>query len=158
MRAREMWIRCYEELGSVSKAARKCGVPRSTLYRWIWRYQTEGKESLNGKSKRPKKLARQKINDQLEAQIQPIRTEFSFGPQRICTHLLRVHNLDISAATIWRVLKKNDVPNIKNTESIMNTPAIVGPFRVIGYRWMSPKSVQSVINLRPLMIVQGCER
>ena len=113
IKARETWIRCFEELGSVSKAARKCGIPRSTLYRWIKRYKAESNEGLQGKSKRPKKLARQKINEQLEELIKSIRTEFKFGPQRIRIHLLRIHNLDISTATIWRVLKKNDVPIIK---------------------------------------------
>lgn len=108
-----MWNKCYEDLGSVSKAARKCGIPRSTLYRWINRYEAEGKESLQGRSKRPKKLAKQKITDQVEALIKSIRTEFKFGPQRIQTHLLRVHGLDLSAATIWRVLKKNEIPNLK---------------------------------------------
>ena len=88
-----MWIKCYEELGSVSIAARKCGIPRSTLYRWVNRYKAEGYESLKGKSKRPKKLAKQKINDTLEELIQSIRTEFKFGPQRIKTHLLRIHCL-----------------------------------------------------------------
>jgi transposase InsO family protein len=113
IKAREMWIKCYEELGSVSKAARKCGIPRSTLYRWINRYKTEGKESLKGQSKRPKILAKQKVTAQLEALIKSIRTEFKFGPQRIQTHLLRIHSLDLSSATIWRVLKKNEVTNLK---------------------------------------------
>ena len=108
-----MWLKCYEELGSVSKAARKCGIPRSTLYRWINRYEVEGKESLNGRSKRPKKLARQKTTIKLEALIKSIRTEFKFGPQRIKTHLLRIHGLEISSPTIWRVLKKNEMPNLK---------------------------------------------
>lgn len=113
IRAREMWIKCYEELGSVSMAARKCGIPRSTLYRWIKCYQTNGKESLKGKSKRPKKLAKQKINASLELLIHSIRTEFKFGPQRIQVHLLRVHQTELSAATIWRVLKKAGVPALK---------------------------------------------
>ena len=29
----------YKKLGSISKAALKCGIPRSTLYRWILRYK-----------------------------------------------------------------------------------------------------------------------
>jgi transposase InsO family protein len=113
IKARETWIKCYEQLGSVSKAARKCGIPRPTLYRWIKRYQIEGKESLKGYSKRPKKLARLKINEELEALIKSIRQEYKFGPQAISTHLLRLHSLNISTATIWRVLKKHEVPNLK---------------------------------------------
>src|SRR5688572_15593424 len=139
IKAREMWIKYYEELGSVSKAARKCGIPRSTLYRWLNRYKAEGKEGLQGKSKRPKQLARQKINDHLEGLVKSIRTEFTFGPQRIRIHLLRIHNLDISAATIWRVLKKMRCPILKSTVSKMSIPATAGRFQAIGCKWMSPR-------------------
>lgn len=48
VKVREAWIKCYEELGSVSKAAKRCGSPRSNLYRWLKRYQTDGQESLKG--------------------------------------------------------------------------------------------------------------
>ncbi|TKK66177.1 IS481 family transposase [Ilyomonas limi] len=113
IKARETWVKCFEELGSVSKAARKCGIPRSTLYRWIKRCNTEGKDCLKGRSKRPKKLAKQKINDDLEQLIQSIRSTYNFGPQRIHIHLLRVHHIDLSSATIWRVLKKHHTPAIK---------------------------------------------
>jgi transposase InsO family protein len=113
IKARETWVKCYENLGSVSMAARKCGIPRSTLYRWIKRVQAEGKDGLNGRSKRPKTLGKQKITAELVELIKAIRSEFKFGPQSICTHLLRVHNLAISSPTVWRVLKANNLPNIK---------------------------------------------
>jgi transposase InsO family protein len=113
IKARELWVQCYEQLGSVSKAARKCGIPRSTLYRWIKRVKTEGKDGLIGYSRRPKKFAKQKVSLELVDLIKSIRTEFDFGPQRISLHLLRVHNLAISAPTIWRVLRNHNMPNIK---------------------------------------------
>jgi transcriptional regulator of acetoin/glycerol metabolism len=50
IKARETWVKCYEELGSVSKAARKCGIPRSTLYRWIKRVELVGKDGLKSKN------------------------------------------------------------------------------------------------------------
>jgi IS30 family transposase len=68
---------------------------------------------LKGKSKRPKRLANQKITEQLENLIISARKEFKFGRQRIQTYLLRVKDLDISSATIWRVLKKNEIPNLE---------------------------------------------
>src|SRR5690242_18541389 len=113
VKARETWLKCYEELGSVSKAARKCGIPRSTLYRWIKRVKAEGKSCLAGRSRRPKTLAKQKMTPELVALIKSIRQEFNFGPQRINLHLSRIHNIEISSPTIWRVLKNNNVPNIK---------------------------------------------
>ncbi|WP_183308069.1 helix-turn-helix domain-containing protein, partial [Dysgonomonas hofstadii] len=43
----------YEQTGSVTKTALRCGIARTTLYRWIKRYQEEGKSGLSDKSKRP---------------------------------------------------------------------------------------------------------
>jgi transposase InsO family protein len=113
IKARETWLKCYEELGSASMAARKCGIPRSTLYRWIKRTKIEGNEALKGRSRRPITLAKQKVTDELTELIKSVRTQFNFGPQRISLHLLRVHNLEISAPTVWRVMKSNNLPNIK---------------------------------------------
>ena len=48
LKARENWIKCYLELGSVSQAAIKCGIPWSTLYRWIKRFNAHGKVGLIG--------------------------------------------------------------------------------------------------------------
>jgi transposase len=50
IRARENWLKTYQELDSISKASRKIGVSRSTLYRWINRYNQEGKSGLSDKS------------------------------------------------------------------------------------------------------------
>jgi len=63
--ARLLWIKTYEELGSVSKAAARCGIPRSTLYRWIERFRTEGKDGLKGHSKRPNHLAKLRVDEKL---------------------------------------------------------------------------------------------
>jgi transposase InsO family protein len=113
IKARESWIKCYQDLGSVSKAALKCGVPRSTLYRWIKRFEEGGKDSLVGLSRRPKHLAKLKVNEKLVALIKLIRTEYKFGPQSISTHLLRKHGIELSDSSIWRVLKAEGIPNIK---------------------------------------------
>ena len=113
IKARQLWVETYEELGSVSKAAIKCGIPRSTIYRWIERFRVEGKDGLKGHSKRPNHLAKQKVNEELINLIKSVPINFSLGPQGISYHLLRVHNLKISTSTIWRVLKKEPLPKIK---------------------------------------------
>lgn len=113
IKARENWIKCYQELGSVSKAALKCGVPRSTLYRWIERFEKDGKDALNGLSRRPKHLAKLKVNNEIVVLIKSIRSKYKFGPQSISTHLLREYGIEISDSSVWRVLKAERVPNIK---------------------------------------------
>lgn len=113
IKAREIWIKTYMELGSVSKAARRCGIPRSTLYRWTKRYQTEEENPLSDKSQKPKRLAKQKITKEIEETILSIRIKHNFGPQSISTHLLRNYRIDLSPSTIWRVLSKNNVKPLK---------------------------------------------
>ncbi len=49
IRARENWLKTYQDLGSITKASIKLGVSRSTLYRWVNRYDQEGKSGVNGK-------------------------------------------------------------------------------------------------------------
>jgi transposase len=104
--ARKNWMKIYEELGSVSKAARRCGVPRSTLYRWINRYEPGDESSLADKSQKPKKLVKQKVTEEIEKIILSVRDKNNFGPQSISTHLLRNHNIKLSAPTVWRVLDR----------------------------------------------------
>jgi len=109
IRARENWLKTYQELGSISKASRKLGVSRSTLYRWINRYNQEGKSGLSDKSRRPKNLVNQKVDAKLEETILSIRKKRNRGPNRISTYLLRKKGIELSPMTVWRVLSRNDV-------------------------------------------------
>ncbi len=113
VKARENWIKCYQELGSVSRTALKCGVPRSTIYRWIKRFNENGKDGLASYSKRPKVLARQKVNKELIELVKSLRLQNKLGPQAISSHLLRNYNIEISSTTIWRLVKQLELPNIK---------------------------------------------
>ena len=112
IKARKSWIKCYQDLGSVNKAALKCGIPRSMPYRWINRFEECSTDGLRGLSQRPKKLAKQKINEEITSLIKSIRFEYNFGPQRISTHLPRIHKIAISAPTVL-ASKGNNLPNIK---------------------------------------------
>lgn len=111
-KARKKWIENYFQYGSVSIAARKCGIPRSTLC-WIKRFEKVGEEALKGKSKRPKRLAQQKIREQDEKKILSLREKYKWGPQRLAVYFLREEKRNISPTTIWRVLKKHKVKSIK---------------------------------------------
>lgn len=112
-KARKIWIKNYQELGSVSKASRKCGIPRSTLYRWIKRHEFLGEAGLNDLCQKPKKLAKQKITKEMENLILEIRKKYAYGPQRISTNLLREHQIKLSVPTVWRVLKSQAVKPLK---------------------------------------------
>ena len=66
---RQKWLELYVETGSVTKTALRCGIARSTLYRWINREKEEGKSELSDKSKRPSRLANMKITPEIETII-----------------------------------------------------------------------------------------
>jgi len=64
---------------------------------------------LSDKSRRPKKLANQKVDLHLENEILTIRKKRNWGPQRISTFLLQKQGIELSLMTIWRVLSKHNV-------------------------------------------------
>ena len=112
-KVRKKWIENYFQYGSVSIAARKCGIPRSTLYRWIKRFAEVGEEALKGKPKRPKRLAQQKIRERDEKKILSLREKYKWGPKRLSVYFLREEKRNISSTTIWRVLKKHKIKSVK---------------------------------------------
>ena len=69
IRMRQKWLELYAETGSVTKTALRCGIARSTLYRWINREKEQGKSELSDKSKRPTRLANMKITPEIETII-----------------------------------------------------------------------------------------
>lgn len=109
IKASQKWLHTYEQLGSVTKAALRCGISRSTLYRWIERAKSDSNSKLSDKSKRPKNLTNTKVSNEIETLILDIRKRRNWGAQRISTFLLRKNNIQLSAMTVWRVLKKHNV-------------------------------------------------
>ena len=60
---RQKWLELYVETGSVTKTALRCGITRSTLYRWINCEKEQGKSELSDKS------ANMKITPEIETII-----------------------------------------------------------------------------------------
>lgn len=110
IRTRQNWIKVYEQLGSISKTANKCGIARSTLYRWLNRYQKEG---FNDRSRKPNRLARLSIDDETVNLVLQIRALHHFGKLRIASHLLFHHQIKISPSSVGRILKKYHSERLK---------------------------------------------
>lgn len=102
-KTREQWLKVYEKTGSISKVARKCGIARSTLQRWIKRQKLEG---LSDRSRRPHHLAGKKWEDDLENLVLDIRDKYPYGKLRIGSHLFDHHQVKVSTSTVGRILKK----------------------------------------------------
>ena len=76
---RQKWLELYVETGSVTKTALRCGITRSTLYRWINCEKEQGKSELSDKSKRPSRLANMKITPEIETIILNLRVRQEDG-------------------------------------------------------------------------------
>lgn len=65
IKARQKGLEIYKKTGSVTITANRCGIARSTLYRWVKRYNESGIQGLSNKSKRPHTSGNQKVNEEL---------------------------------------------------------------------------------------------
>lgn len=132
---RQKWLGIYTETGSVTKTALRCGIARSTLYRWINREKEQGKSKLSDKSKRPSRLANMKVTPGIETIILNLRETRKWGAQRIANYLLR-KRIKLSAMTVWRVLKRHQVKAVvkrrKKSDYIRYSKEFLGK----GSSWM----------------------
>ena len=115
IQTRTKWISIYQQLGNITVAARRCGIARSTLQRWrsAARLKRQSVEGLADKSRRPRRLARKKFDDNVENLVLDIRDKFNFGKIRICSHLFQHYQIKTSPATVARILKQNQCAPIK---------------------------------------------
>ena len=98
IRMRQKWLGIYTETGSVTKTALRCGIARSTLYRWINREKEQGKSKLSDKSKRPSRLANMKVTPGIETIILNLR-ETRKWPKGISTARSRTRSLSMPSSS-----------------------------------------------------------
>jgi transposase InsO family protein len=99
------------ESGNVAKTCRYFGVPRSSFYRWRDAYQEHGEEGLRCK----KSIAKSHPNqtpDEIVEKILHLRRKYHPGPVRIMWYMARYHQMRVSDATIYRVLKRHGISRL----------------------------------------------
>jgi transposase InsO family protein len=104
-------IKRAKEIGSAAKAYRYFGVPRTTFFRWLKRYRELGEQGLTNK----KPIAGTHPNrtpDEIVEKILYLRKKYHLGPMRIMWYMARYHDLKMSDATIYRVLKRHGVSRL----------------------------------------------
>lgn len=94
----------------VSEVARSYGVARSWIYTLLKRYEAEGEAAFEPRSRRPKTSPRA-ISAHASELIIRLRKELSdqgldAGPDTICWHLARHHQVTVSPATVARYLMR----------------------------------------------------
>jgi transposase InsO family protein len=101
-------IQDHKERMPITYIARKYRVSRTTVYRWLWRYELEGKEGLINRSNRPKSLHPNTLPIKTVKAIIRLRKRTKYGPRRIRLLLLKRH-IRVSEYAIYKTLKRNEL-------------------------------------------------
>ena len=112
IKARLTWVKLYEETKNAGYVCRHCGISRPTLRKWVSRYKDLGEAGLNNQSKRPINSPNRKVDESIKIEILALRKR-NLGARRIQSQLLRQNNLSLSLATIHKILKSENMPDIR---------------------------------------------
>lgn len=106
-----------------------CGVSRQTIYKWQRRYERDGSDSLQNRSRAPKQHA-QAVSDSMRNQIVRLRRKTGDGPKKIRVYLERLllEEKVPSASTIGLILKARDLT--KAAPKRRHAPKPDGPRRL----------------------------
>ena len=97
-----------EKTGNTAKTCRYFGIPRSIFYVWRNAYRQQGNEGLKRKKPIPRSHPNQ-TPDEIVEKILYLRRKYHLGPMRIMWYMARYHQMRVSDATIYRVLKRHGV-------------------------------------------------
>ncbi len=95
-----------EKIGNARKACRYFCIGRSSYYRWRAAYQKHGEAGLKNAKSIPKNPANQTPTEIVE-KVLYLRRKYHLGPIRIVWYLARYHDIKISDAGVYRILKRN---------------------------------------------------
>ena len=99
-------LKYAEDIGSVVKTCRYFGVGRASFYRWKAAYEKSGEAGLVDRPSTPINPANQKPKEIIDKIIH-LREKYHLGPIRITWYLERYHDIKISDACVYRILKRN---------------------------------------------------
>ena len=103
------WIELYKQHGVAGVACLKAGISRPTLRKWLQRYEQDGVAGLESKSRRPHSSPRKKVFKEERSAILELRNKRGLGARRIQSELKRHSDIQLSLATIHKVLERNGV-------------------------------------------------
>jgi len=100
-----------EACGNVLKTCRHFGVSRSNFYLWRAAYRRQGNAGLV----RKKPIARSHPNQtpaEVVEKVLYLRQKYHLGPIRIVWYMRRYHDIRISDAGVYRVLRRNGLSRL----------------------------------------------
>ncbi len=100
-----------QDSGNIAKTCRYFGLPRSLFYLWLAAYREHGSDGLKRKKPIPKSHPNQTPPEIVE-KILYLRKKYHLGPTRIMWYMARYHQMRVSDATIYRVLKRHGLSRL----------------------------------------------
>jgi transposase InsO family protein len=95
-----------ERHGNIRKTCRFFGIGRSSFYRWRDAYRRQGEAGLINANPVPRSHPKQTPHEIVE-KVLHLRRKYHLGPIRIVWYLERYHDIKISGAGVYRILKRN---------------------------------------------------
>lgn len=104
-----------KEIGNVSKACRHFGISRETYYKWKKDYEENGESALINSKPCPQN-PKLRVPAHIEEQILYLRKTYYLGQLRISWYLKRYHDIKVSPAGVWHVLKRNGLNKLPQNQ------------------------------------------
>lgn len=100
-----------EKTGNTAKACRYFGVGRASFYRWKARRIKYGDDGPVPRRSGPRSHPNQTPPEVVD-KVLYLRKKYQLGPTRIMSSLARYHDIKISDAGVYRILKRNSVSRL----------------------------------------------
>ena len=113
VKARLNWVTLYKETGNARVVCRRCGISRPTLRKWWNRFLANGVSGLEDQSRRPHNSPNKKVTNKEEQIVLLLRVKRNLGARRIQTELKRLHDIELSLATIHKILTRHKVKPLR---------------------------------------------
>lgn len=104
-----------KENGNITMTCRYFGVSRETYYKWKRDYEARGEKALINSKPCPQN-PKLRIPAHIEEKILHLRTTYHLGQQRIAWYLKRYHDIKVSPAGVWAVLKRNGLNKLPQNQ------------------------------------------
>lgn len=101
-------LRHAEESGQVARTCRYFGIGRASFYRWQAAYRAGGEAALINAKPIPKNPANQ-TSPEITEKVLHLRQTYHLGPIRIVWYLARYHDIKISDAGVYRILRRHNL-------------------------------------------------
>lgn len=127
IRQRYLMIQDHKEHFKIVAIARKYRTSRQTVYRWIRRFDLEGKSGLLDQSHRPHSVHPKALKASTVEAIISFRKKTNYGPKRIRFYLAK-RNISVSEYAIYKTLMRHELIRRYRTKKKCSLKAYYSPY------------------------------